>query len=515
MTLRGTARLLVDLMLLLTVATTTPAHAGIASSAVPACRNGLYLIAGTALSHLDTTSGRDLPVATLPRPVNALAYAADQNLFYGVSGHRVVTVDPAGQLTDRGPVPSGTSGAYAGAILGDRWFVRSSGALHVLSVDPHSSHYLHVIATAPVSLTGVLGDWDVDPADGRLYGLVTGGPGPVRLVRIDPGSGAVTVLATPSGLPNHSSYGGVVISAGVLSARYNPDGTLYSLPLAHPDQISARHLGGGSATGHDDAAGCPSAWDFGDAPASYRTTLAQDGPRHLLTTVGELTIANGADADADGAPTSTAANDTDDGLRDPVPIEVASATVTLTVPVRNTTGTAALLAGWLDGDADGSFQPAERALAAVASGAGAVTLHWSLPDFIGATFTVLRLRLYGQVPTDPSPRGAAYGGEVEDHRVQLTSPAPPTHSAAPSPVAPPTHPAVRPPHPPHKLRPSPVPLPSRSSPAAKVAAARATHRAPWHPKRQFSLTWTVVVLLLIPTAACTVRAAGHTLNRNR
>jgi GEVED domain len=489
----------------------TPATVAVTPATVavtPACRNGFYVVSGESLVRYDEVSNRYLRIATLPGFVNALAYAPGPALVYGIAGSRIVTIDTGGHLVDRGAAPHGTSGAYVGAIAGNRWFLRSGGAMSVLSIDRSSSAYLHVIAVVPVHIDGELGDWDINPSDRSLYGIAAGG-GPARLVRVDPQTGAVTVVAHPRGLPPHDNYGAIAIGdGGLLTAFDNATGRSYSLLLAHPSLATIQRAGGTvapAASGHADAAGCPSAWDFGDAPASYGTTLAANGPRHMLTSAGTLTIGSSVSADPNGRPSTSASADADDGPRDPVSITKAAGPIALSVPVRNSTGHAALLAGWLDGNDNGTFEVNERAVATVPPGATAVTLRWAAGLTGHRVQTFLRLRLYGEPTSNPSPLGAALGGEVEDHLVRVVTPAPVPASPlpVPSPTTPPPIPKAAATPPSH----TPPPL-------QQLAAAHVTHlKPPWQPSRKTSLDWSVVLLMLIPAAALTVRAAGRARHR--
>jgi GEVED domain len=509
---------------------TSPAGVAVTPAVVavtPTCRNGFYVISGASLLRYDEVSNRYLTVATLPKYVNALAYAPGQALFYGIAGSRIVTIDAGGHLVDRGAAPHGTSGAYVGAIAGNAWFLRSGGAMSVLSIDRSSSAYLHVTAVVPVHIDGELGDWDVNPSDGRLYGIASGG-GPARLISVDPQTGAVTVSAHPSGLPAQGNYGAIAIGdGGILTAFDNSAGKTYSLSLAHPSRAIIQHAVGTvapAATSHADAAACPSAWDFGDAPATYGTTLATDGPRHMLTSAGKLTIGSSVSPDANGRPSTSANTDADDGLRDPVSITRTPAPLALSVPVRNTTGRTALLAGWLDRNDNGTFDVSERAVATVPPGATEITLRWAAGPVGPKAQTLLRLRLYGEPPANPSPLGAALGGEVEDHLVRVVTPAPVPTASLSVPTSVPTAVPTRttaPPIPKPAVPPSPAkaalatPPPSNPPlPLQQVAAAHVTHlKPPWQPSRKTSLDWSVVLLMLIPAAALTMRAAGRARHR--
>ncbi len=177
--------------------------------------------------------------------------------------------------------------------------------------------------------------------------------------------------------------------------------------------------------------------DYGDAPdlasgtgvGDYRTTLADNGPSHVLT--GGLVIGRAIDGD-DGSLQNTAAtaDDLDHSTSDEDGLSVvpglsftAGTSPAVTVTVTNQTANAATLYGWLDANRDGEFELTERTEVAVPAGTllQAVSLSFSaIPgNVFGASY--LRLRL-GQDVASQSPIGPSDAGEVEDHAVQIHSP---------------------------------------------------------------------------------------------
>ena len=170
----------------------------------------------------------------------------------------------------------------------------------------------------------------------------------------------------------------------------------------------------------------PSQLDWGDAPASYGTTKAADGPRHRV--VPGLRLGAIVDVEAGGLPTADA--DGDD-LNSPADLDdedgLVSAAITVTdgvavVPLTatNLTDTPATLFGWLDANQNGLFEPAEQAEAPVPAQSLDAPVFVQFDQLAGALdgATVARFRL----STDPaaaSPLGPALDGEVEDHRVTL------------------------------------------------------------------------------------------------
>lgn len=222
----------------------------------------------------------------------------------------------------------------------------------------------------------------------------------------------------------------VVDPGGTLHALRSANGRMYHVDVDKPAASTFSDLGLRARS--VDAAGCPPALDFGDAPDSYGTTLANDGATHTLDPHTALTLGATVDADDDGESSDGAAADADDALAAPAQIAIGAQSVS--VPVRNSTGEPATVAAWLDLNGDGGFAQRERALRHVAPGDTTVSLHWSAGVTTPAARGYLRVRLYPGTPEDPQPTGAATGGEVEDHRVRFDWP---KHAAPPAVTPPP------------------------------------------------------------------------------
>ena len=209
--------------------------------------------------------------------------------------------------------------------------------------------------------------------------------------------------------------------------------------------------------------------DFGDAPASYGTAAASAGPYHFVGPA--LRIGAATDVDADGVPTSGADGDgaDEDGVAFSVPIDGNANTnsVQAVVTGSNTTGSPAMLCGYLDGGGtglvDGAFtssvtyspglvglddpvvgagneevciQIPVAGTTSVVLGGGSnpasascdggatfmCTLRWQA-DYPASTTAYARFRLTTDPtffsPGGPSPLGEAADGEVEDHRLDL------------------------------------------------------------------------------------------------
>ena len=178
--------------------------------------------------------------------------------------------------------------------------------------------------------------------------------------------------------------------------------------------------------------GLVTAYDWGDAPDSYGTSAASNGPVHRI--ISGLYLGGGVDDEGDGQPVPNGtSNNTGDPAGDGTdedgmvpPVFVAGTTVDVDVTVVNNSGQPATLVGWFDWNGDGVFDAGEGATVNVPNGTnGVVQLTVTIPataqDDTGG-FTYARLRLTNDAITTSDPTGTANSGEVEDYYVQVLDP---------------------------------------------------------------------------------------------
>ncbi|WP_175517834.1 SdrD B-like domain-containing protein [Thiothrix caldifontis] len=162
--------------------------------------------------------------------------------------------------------------------------------------------------------------------------------------------------------------------------------------------------------------------DYGDAPASY------GNPSHVITP--NLMIGNHVDTEsgalhsvnADGDDNNGSTDD-EDGLHNPAIIPTTQGqTYTLTTYVKNETGSTAYLTAYIDFNRDGDFLDAgEKADTQHVYWNGYVQSTFTVPAGTTAGTTYARLRLSQTRAEAESPIGAATSGEVEDHKLTISS----------------------------------------------------------------------------------------------
>ena len=182
--------------------------------------------------------------------------------------------------------------------------------------------------------------------------------------------------------------------------------------------------------------------DLGDAPDSYGTSLSSNGASHRLVKynseqhTADLMLGKLIDGESDAAPGPNADGDDtrdaadEDGLRSAAKITRLGQT-SLEISATNRTAREAVLAGWIDLDGNGRFDPGELQRVPVPAGSGAAkyTLAFPAPE-AGVTSTFARFRIFAEEDAGAiSPTGfASGGGEVEDYKVSVENNAKPSLS---------------------------------------------------------------------------------------
>ncbi len=234
----------------------------------------------STLRWIEVGSGAVQRVSEPGYRLNALGYAAGQDLVYAVAdglahGAHAVTIDGDGRTQDLGPIVraghrhpswSPVTGATAGAIGGNSWYLLRNGTLYTVDLTP-GERYLRVIRTVflrPITL-GI----DVDDFayhNGLLYGVSTTSRGKGAVVTLDPVSGRVAE-AGGGRFPVAGTYGAVVLGRdGAFYATANRIGgrsVLYRLDRS--GQLT--EVRSAAPLSSSDAAGCLGAAEVPKPPA--------------------------------------------------------------------------------------------------------------------------------------------------------------------------------------------------------------------------------------------------------
>ncbi|MHA6484658.1 DUF6923 family protein [Paenibacillus sp. strain BS8-2] len=439
------------------------------------CNQFGYQVAGTPnsnLTQIDLVTGETTVLSPdIGLLLNGVGYNTLDNYIYGIQTgtNQTVQLDSDGTAVNLGAppnLPSPTANYNVGTMdLDGRLYITDSSNFnryYVIDLAPGSPTYNQLVdptngyapdtapyGTAVSGITTVGGDWVFNPVDGLLYSMRAG-----FVSILDPTTGVGSAVAV-AGLPS-GTYGAQFIDgSGTAYAIRNSTGVIYRISTDGMT-ISAEPFAQGTASNNNDGTNCPLfiiQVDYGDAPDTsagngpddYTTTLANDGPRHLITgealylgtqVTGEDDALQNADATGDDIPEGIP----DDGVSLPLPVlETTATTYSITETVTNNTGEDALLYAWVDFNQDGVFQANEAAtgtpivVPSTVAGTQDVVLNFTVPagvtpepdhTFVRVRLTTDELTNTNGSPTEEDTRstGAASDGEVEDYYLEVSLP---------------------------------------------------------------------------------------------
>jgi len=166
----------------------------------------------------------------------------------------------------------------------------------------------------------------------------------------------------------------------------------------------------------------PVCYDYGDAPDSYNTTMATNGPYHSAFFVGYY-LGSSVECDNDGQNSTNAdGDDTGDGTDDEDGVtfgtlEIGSNADIDVVSSDNDT----YLDAWIDFNADGDFLDlGEHIFDNETLSAGTNNLQFAIPEGAVAGDTFARFRSDNVAAGLPYGGHAGVAGEVEDYKITLT-----------------------------------------------------------------------------------------------
>ncbi|CAM2994972.1 LruC domain-containing protein [Vibrio rarus] len=318
---------------------------------------------------------------------------------------------------------------YVGDVANNVYFLYRKGKglfkidLAPLSDDPDAYLVVEKITTtATITLT----DFAFHPGNDQLYGIDNNSG---YLYRFDTSTGAATAIGD-TGITGTFGAGYFDVNGNYYVSR-NQDGHVYRVDLSDANKMAqgivpAVKFADGPSSSQNDGARCANAplidedssIDFADAPDSYFTTLANNGPRHQLDGVTFLgTTAPDGEQDGLIAPLSddTTGHADENGVGFVTAIEPGLDSI-----VNIQASTSGYLSAWFDWNQDGDFDDeGEKVFSDVQLETGfnalPYTVDYNAVD--GRTWT--RFRFSQQAGLDYF--GGATSGEVEDHPITVSS----------------------------------------------------------------------------------------------
>jgi len=166
-------------------------------------------------------------------------------------------------------------------------------------------------------------------------------------------------------------------------------------------------------------------FDFGDAPDSYRTTLANTGPSHRIEQ--GVHLGAGVDAEPDGQPSPNATRDDAAGFDDEDGVNFVSPLVAGDMTkVEVTASVDGWLNAWVDFDGSGSWSLGEQIYNAQPVSAGVNVLNFMVPaGSVTNELTYSRWRFSTEakgLPYHGEIELRSVNGEVEDHALRIQDP---------------------------------------------------------------------------------------------
>jgi hypothetical protein len=184
------------------------------------------------------------------------------------------------------------------------------------------------------------------------------------------------------------------------------DGQLFSVTY-NPQNVVLATAGPGELT------------DYGDAPASYGTLLADNGARHIQSAGVDIAqIGNSSDFELDGQPNAAATGDGAD--EDGVVISPMSPGQIASFRISKLSIDEIFVSCWIDFNRDGDFlDPNENNIVNQELNDRESVLFFNVPTGASPGVTYARCRATQPSQPSPSPIGVYMSGEVEDYQVTI------------------------------------------------------------------------------------------------
>lgn len=372
------------------------------------------------------------PNMGINKSLNGVGFSFQDNYLYGWD-YEHQTLGKAGtdyQITPLNVIKDSDAASAGNFFVGDvaldenTWYgYRKNKGLFKIPLDNPNSYSMTLIANSKANANYNITDFAFHPDNGYLYAVSNGASG--QLLQIDPANGAATnlgqVIETREG---KFTFGAQFFDPdGNLYISNNGTGNVYRIQVSNPEP-SAELFSYGPSSSTNDGARCALApvpvgdnIDFGDAPDSYGTSIASNGPRHQLGT--GLILGNNADNESDAylPPLSDDSNrpiDDEDGISMPTGFELGETAVVLV----SVSGSPGYINAWFDWNMNGEFDADDHAISGQSVTEGDNIIQLEVPTWATAGTTWARFRLSSRESIGPT--GGVGDGEVEDYQVTLT-----------------------------------------------------------------------------------------------
>ncbi|MFT7683588.1 MAG: LruC domain-containing protein [Moritella dasanensis] len=356
--------------------------------------------------------------------VNAIAFNETDRYIYGFNKQELALVKFDRNF--KGTVLNFTNppanNFYVGDIYENKYyFYRKNTGLFYTSLDSSGPDYLTIKKINGANQNMTIADFAFHPTNGYLYAVESNSG---ILYKINPADGSAESLGNTGFTAPGSAFGAAYFDVlGFLYFVRNNDGNIYRTDITNP--ASTVYFAKASPTNSNDGARCANApvistnTDYGDAPDSYGTTLANNGARHLIN-YNNYFLGENVDAESDAriypsADESVSINDEDGvtfktalvpGLDGQVNVVIGGEAISY-------------LNAWFDWNRDGEFSDDERAISGLQLSPGSHDVLFSVPNNANAGASWSRFRVGDMEGI--SQNGGYVNGEVEDYQINITA----------------------------------------------------------------------------------------------
>lgn len=372
-------------------------------------------------------------------PLNGVGFNTHDNFFYGWSHEhsQPVRIHNDWQIEPLPYVNITTANFFVGdvSLAQNKYYVyRRGGAngLYSIGLDPEAADYLKMIRVIDGSQLSLrIYDMAFHPTDSYAYAVDTQG----ILYQISAVDGSAENLGF---VGEKGTFGAAYFDPnGNLYIGRNNDGAIFKVAIDAAD-YQAEFFTMGPAAGTNDGSRCALAplsdgadrlVDFGDAPDSYGTSLANNGARHGLSDNPSLFLGANVDGESDSSfyPLSddnsykkdkdelkndNRKKDDEDGIHFVTGIVEGETSIAII-----SASASGYLNGWIDFNRNGEFDDAEQVLRDHLTSAGEAPFYIDVPSGVSAGKSWARFRISSSSGLPPT--GGAPDGEVEDLRVKI------------------------------------------------------------------------------------------------
>lgn len=410
------------------------AAAQVSATPLESCPTQAFLVQGSPAKlygvDLSTGSYRSLANSmSASSVINAMAFNFHDQYLYGWDKALQVPVRIGADFQRQ---PLSVNGAMNGHYyVGDisttenayYLYRKGTNALHGLwkiALDPEQPDYLVPERIIDGSRTYLnIYDFAFHPDEDALYSVDSRGD----LYRIDPSDGSYRKLAN---VGERGTFGAVYFDIdGNFYISRNKDGRIFKIDL-NAGNYAAVAFAQGPSSSSNDGARCAFApvipedsadLDFGDAPDSYGTSMANNGARHDVSNSSvHLGALIDGEAQAFLSPDSDDAvsEDDEDGV-----FFITSMSAGNQAIVQVVVQGSGHLNAWVDFDGNGNFDGSDQIFDDRSLNAGSHNLSFEVPLTAKEGSTWARFRISSA--SDVEPTGGVSDGEVEDHMVQIAA----------------------------------------------------------------------------------------------